>query len=37
MSITDNGDYGIKQIIFLESVWGEGFLSQVELKKLTLS
>jgi len=27
MSITDEGHYGDKQIRFLETVWGEGFLS----------
>jgi len=27
MSITDDGEYGQKQIDFLELVWGEGFLS----------
>ncbi len=27
MSITDEGEYGQKQIDFLELVWGEGFLS----------
>ena len=27
MSITDEGQYGDKQIRFLEAVWGEGFLS----------
>ena len=27
MSITDEGQYGDKQIRFLETVWGEGFLS----------
>ena len=27
MSITDDGQYGDKQIRFLEAIWGEGFLS----------
>lgn len=27
MSITDEGQYGDKQIRFLETIWGEGFLS----------
>ena len=27
MSITDEGEYGKKQINTLEMIWGEGFLS----------
>ncbi|MGB2097802.1 MAG: SAM-dependent methyltransferase, partial [Candidatus Puniceispirillales bacterium] len=27
MSITDDGEYGQKQIDFLELIWGQGFLS----------
>ena len=27
MSITDDGEYGQKQIDFLELIWGKGFLS----------
>ena len=27
MSITDDGEYGQKQINTLELIWGEGFLS----------
>jgi len=36
MSITDEGEYGIKQIMFLESVWGEGFLSPGGVEEIDL-
>ena len=36
MSITDDGAYGIKQIIFLESIWGEGFLSPGGVEEISL-
>jgi len=36
MSITDEGEYGIKQIMFLESVWGEGFLSPGGVEEIEL-
>ena len=36
MSITDDGEYGIKQIMFLESVWGEGFLSPGGVEEINL-
>ncbi|NDA07917.1 MAG: methyltransferase domain-containing protein [Alphaproteobacteria bacterium] len=36
MSITDEGEYGIKQIMFLECVWGEGFLSPGGVEEIDL-
>lgn len=36
MSITDEGEYGIKQIMFLESIWGEGFLSPGGVEEIDL-
>ena len=34
MSITDEGQYGDKQIRFLEAVWGEGFFPPAAQPKL---
>ena len=36
MSITDDGDYGAKQVGFLEIIWGEGFLSPGGIEELDL-
>ncbi|XDZ66839.1 methyltransferase domain-containing protein [Alphaproteobacteria bacterium LSUCC0684] len=36
MSITDEGHYGDKQIRFLETVWGEGFLSPGGVEEIDL-
>ena len=36
MSITDDGDYGAKQVGFLEIIWGEGFLSPGGVKEIDL-
>ena len=36
MSITDDGEYGQKQIDFLELIWGEGFLSPGGTKEVDL-
>ena len=36
MSINDDGDYGAKQVGFLEIIWGEGFLSPGGVEELDL-
>ena len=36
MSITDDGDYGEKQVDFLEIIWGEGFLSPGGFEEIDL-
>ena len=36
MSIADDRDYGITQIMFLEAIWGEGFLSPGGTKEIDL-
>ncbi|MGC6484039.1 MAG: methyltransferase domain-containing protein [Candidatus Puniceispirillales bacterium] len=36
MSITDEGEYGDKQIRFLETIWGEGFLSPGGVEEIDL-
>tara|TARA_B100000989_G_scaffold268267_1_gene222863 strand:- start:980 stop:1768 length:789 start_codon:yes stop_codon:yes gene_type:complete len=36
MSITDDGDYGVKQVGFLEVIWGEGFLSPGGIEEIDL-
>ena len=36
MSITDDGDYGARQVGFLEIIWGEGFLSPGGIEELDL-